>query len=310
MSSFTACVHTDILMRPPPWWASTLIAEIRGAETCLKLLTTPAQQFQLGRQACGGAGNNARRSWTRTVCVSTATDTLEAEVILTHGRRLKRVSLHRGDVELHVDLSEFLSCRGTALTEVAEKVKLLAECTQKNSYTSPFWLTQMQLEGHFHNPNIRLSTRCSPGNSSRISEVYGNPNKLIELNCGSAATARFANLDEFRNQPHLEPCLHSCLSFFRIFSPINVKTCLRFDECVERYLRVECQRSGCWCSVWGTPEDYTSCGFSTLDGAIGVHVFDGLGNPSFLIRALCTTSPLDIYARCYPHDSIFESDTC
>ncbi|CAM36830.2 conserved hypothetical protein [Leishmania braziliensis MHOM/BR/75/M2904] len=308
MPNIPASLLNDVLGRPSPWWLSRLSAEARGALSGVELLATTAQKIQLGRQIYGDG-----RSATESFCLRDAHGGFdmriaEAQVILTHGRRLRQFSLNRGDVPLHVDLSDFLSCSGSSVTQVAEEAESLAERTRRNSYASPFWFTKEQLEGHFWNSCTQHTTRCAPKSRKRVCEVYENPNMFVELGCGAGKTAPYANLDEFRSQPNAELSLFSCISFLRIFSPISVKTQRAFDACVEWRLRVECQQSGCWCSVWGSAEDYASCGFSILDGAIGVDMFDALGNPLFLVNALCTTAPLAVYASCYPSDSIINSD--
>ncbi|AYU80790.1 hypothetical protein LdCL_290035600 [Leishmania donovani] len=298
----------DVIGRSCPWWLSRLLAETRGTESTPKLLTTSAQRLQVGGQLSGSCDNPALFPFRHTLHLNASTPIAEAQVIMTHGRRLRMVSRNYGDVKWHVDLSDFLSCSGTCLTEVEEEVERLTQLTRRNSYTSPFWVTQLQLESHFRNALAGFSTGCPPSNLAHVCEVYENPNMFVELSCGAATTARYANLGEFRMQPHLGLSLKSCISFLRVFSPINVQTRRAFDACVESRLRLECQQSGCWCSVWGTAQDYASCGFAPLDGAIGVDVFDALGNPLFLIHALCTTAPLDVFSRCYPNDSIFISD--
>ncbi|CBZ23744.1 conserved hypothetical protein [Leishmania mexicana MHOM/GT/2001/U1103] len=305
MSNSNAGMLKDVIGRSCPWWLSRLIAETKETESSLKILTTSAQRLQLRSQLRGNGENPAPFCPLSSVQLRASTSIAEAQVIMTHGRRLRMVSRNSGDVKLHVDFSDFLSCSGTCLTDVEVEAVRLTELTRKNSYTSPFWLTQPQLESHFRNALAGLSTGCLPANSPHVCEVYENPNMFVELSCGTATTARYANLGEFRAQPHADLSLIACLSFLRIFSPINVQTRRAFDACVESRLRWECYRSGFWCSIWGTVQDYANCGFSTLDGAIGVEVFDALGNPLFLIRALCTTAPLNVYSRCYPNDSIF-----
>ncbi|CAG9578026.1 conserved hypothetical protein [Leishmania major strain Friedlin] len=307
MSNSNAGILKDVIGRSCPWWISRLLAETRVTESTLKLLTTSAQRLQLCGRLSRNGGNRALFSPLHIPHLHASTSIAEAQVIMTHGRRLRMVSRNNGDVKVHVDLSDFLSCSGTCLTEVEEEVERLAELTGRNSYTSPFWLTQPQLESHFRNALAGHSTGCPHAYSAHDCEVYENPNMFVELSCGTATTARYANLGEFRIHPYLQLSLISCISFLRVFSPINVQTRRAFDACVEWRLRWECQQSGCWCSVWGTVQDYASCGFATLDGAIGVDVFDALGNPLFLIHALCTTAPLDVYSRCYPYDSIVTS---
>ncbi|GET90581.1 hypothetical protein, conserved [Leishmania tarentolae] len=309
MPNSNVCLMKDVLGRSCPWWLFHLVPETWRAENSLQLLTTPAQRHQLRGHLCVSDGNASACAFTPNIDLQVCTSSAEIQVIMTHGRRLRMVSRNCGDVKLHVDLSNFLSCRGTCVTEVKEEAVRLAELTRRKLYASPFWLTQAQLESYFQNTSATYRTGCSCANSMHVCEVYQNPNASVELTCGTETPTRYANLDEFRARPHVPVSLMSCISFFRIFAPINVKTRRSFDPCVEWRLRLECQRSGCWCSVWGTAEDYASCGFSTLDGAIGVDVFDALGNPLFLIHALCTTAPLDIFTSCYPTDSVFTDDT-
>ncbi|KAG5474228.1 hypothetical protein CUR178_04342 [Leishmania enriettii] len=302
-----APLFNDVLRRPSPRWFTALMAELMVPHGDPQLVTTSAQQYQLsGRERSDGskAASHLRHYG---LCLGDPTQLEEAQICLAHGRRLRRVSPQRGDIPLHVDLCNFLSCKGTSVTKVAEEAERLDKRTQSKSYTSPFWLTQPELLGHFQNPLIQLYTRCSLGHWTRVSEAYEDPNVFVEFDRGSKATTRYANLDEFRTQPNSALPLFACMSFFRMFSPINVHTRRSFDACVEWRLRVECQRTGCWCSIWGTAEDYDKCGFSTLDGALGVDVFDALGNPLFLINAFCTTAPLEIFASCYPHDCIADS---
>ncbi|KAG5473936.1 hypothetical protein LSCM1_04572 [Leishmania martiniquensis] len=295
----------DVLWRPLPWWIHRIAVKTIEAHRCRHLVTTPAQQLHIREKVSSCRGHVAEFRRAIGLCAQD-TGITEAQVCLSHGRRLRHVSRQRGDVPLHVEFCDFLSCKGTSVTEVMEEARRLAERTRLKSYTSPFWFTQPQLENHFRNSVVQWCTHCMSTDRPSVCEVYENPDTFVELGSGSAATVRYANLDEFRSQRDAELSLIACLSFLRVFSPINVHTRRAFDACVESRLRVECHRSGCWCSIWGTAEDYKKCGFSTLDSALGVDVFDALGNPMFLIHALCTTTPLRVFESCYPNDCIID----
>ncbi|KAK7200211.1 hypothetical protein NESM_000072500 [Novymonas esmeraldas] len=309
MSILPAPPILDVLGRPGPWWLSHLFQDSPAAADSAGVATTAAQHLKLGAWMTGDVSGTVIKLWRNDLLAASCLPLEEAEATLTHGRQLRRVSETRGDVDLHVDFADFLSCEGVALTKATTEVQLLTARTLQRAYTSPFWLTQGQMGqcwSEIANWKLRraASTTVLP-----LREKFHDSDIFVELGGGDEGGERYVNVDEVTATRGTSALLRRCLSLFRVFTPISVRTRRPFDARVALRLRAECFHSGCWCSVWGTEEDYASSGFAALEGAIGVHVVDTLGNPLFLIHALCTTAPLDVLVSCYPNESLLISGT-
>lgn len=295
----------DIHGRCPPRWLLRRFPHTLLSGSCsTATLVTRAQHQQLtglgNLPACARAGSGCQGA----LCVERFANDAEAHTTLTHGRFVRRVTPNGGDVPPHFHFSEYLSVRGTPLTDSAAEMRQLEKRARAGLYQSPFWLTQAQLTDYFGQAHQRRDFACGPTSAISTAELFQNSAVFVELNRATGKSVRVVSLDEFHLSRDTPLPLFRLLSYLRVFSPINVRTLRGFDEGVELRLRVECYRSGCWCSVWGSVEDYASRGFAVLPGALGVDVFDSLGNPHFLIHALCTTSPVDVFVTCYPNDSV------
>lgn len=302
----------DVLRRPAPRWAgqaASLLSVSTGSKDAVQLFFTAAQRRQLsGLLFFPRRDDDALRvleNWPRT------SDTLltAAQAVLTHGRFFRLVNPNRGDVVLHVDTCDFLSCEGAALTSLPHEIAMLEERTRTRSLLLPFWVSERQARELCAYQQMQRRFRCASSDSATMADVFQNNNVFLELTCGTPEVVRYVNWEALCSGVISSTTLLMTLSFFRCFSPINVRTRRRFDFAVEVRLRVEAMSSECWCSIWGTAKDYEQCGFKVLEGALGVDVFDELGNPAFLIHALCTTTPLEVYAACYPNDSICASSS-
>ncbi|KPA80721.1 putative mitochondrial hypothetical protein [Leptomonas pyrrhocoris] len=298
-----AIMARDVLQRRMPWWATSFLAA-PSAGASGSLLLTSAQRRQLSSMTVrGGDGADSARRFHK-ACSLCDTSLNSAQAMLTHGRFLRLVDSNRGDVVIHVDTTDFLSWEGTTLTTVPEEAALLERQTRLNALMLPFWVTEPQATELCAYESVQRSLRCASSGSAIIADAFQNRDTFVELTCGTSEVTRYVNWEALCSRSLPPVTLHSCLSFFRCFVPINVRTKRAFDTVVAMRLRVEAMCSDCWCSVWGTADDYERCGFRVLDGALGVYVFNGLGSPAFLIHALCTTTPLEVYAACYPNDSI------
>lgn len=291
-----------MLQRSLPWWIAALLpadsADLGGG-----LFLTTAQRLQVGTMISANpeGGQLHRKAGSRGIIAGCSAVSVQA--MLTQGRFYRMVNRNKGDGVWHVDTADFLSCDGRELTSVPGEVELLRERTRQGGLTSPFWLSEEQTERLCAYQAMRNRMGCDTAAGSSGGRPFQTPGVFAELTCGSSVTTRYVNV-EMLSTTTVPGRLQMCLSAFRCFLPINVRTRRRFEAAVDVCLRVECLSSGCWCTIWGTAEDYKSCGFRVLDGALGVDVFDELGNPTFLIHALCTTTPLDVFAACYPEDSL------
>ncbi|KPI87737.1 hypothetical protein ABL78_3210 [Leptomonas seymouri] len=293
-----ATVMRDVLQRRLPWWVA-LPLSASSAGTSGGLFLTFAQRRQLFTISVSNRESDTGLGY----CIADMSP-CSAQSMLTHGRFFRVVDLNRGDVLQHVDTSDFLSWEGLTLTTVPEEIDSLEARTRRNALTLPFWVTEPQAMQLCSYESVNALFNCAASDSATVSDAFHNRDTFVELAGGTSELVRYVNWGALCSGVHNLAFLRSCLSFFRCFFPINVRTKHRFDTVIEIRLRVEAMNSGCWCSIWGTTEDYEKCGFSVLEGALGVDVFDELGNPAFLIHALCTSSPLEVYAACYPNDSI------
>lgn len=293
----------DVLQRPVPWWLGSLLSA-DSTHLSRNLFLTTGQRMQVGTMIFASS-ESEKASYRREGfgCI-TAHSPAVVQAMLTHGRFYRVVTRNHGDVTFHVDTADFLSHEGRALTTVQSELELLHERTRQHHFASPFWLSEAQARHICAYRTMRQRLRWV---GDDVAQLFQKPGLHVELSSGLSEFTRYINTDALCSSSPSAKGVQMCLSAFRCFTPINVRTKQRFDATVEICLRVECLHSGCWCSVWGTAEDYASCGFRALDGALGVDVFDELGNPAFLICALCTTAPLEVYAACYPNDSICAS---
>jgi hypothetical protein len=268
------------------------------------LLLTAAQRRQLFTMIFGVDRMHVSGADTHLGWRTTGFSPFTAQAMLTHGRFLRLVSRNRGDVVVHVELSDFLSCHGQALTTVPHEIDALTLRTRRDELQSPFWVTKSQATELCTYGTVQCQFHFVSPSSSAIAEAFASDATSMLLTCGTSEATRYVNWGTLCSCVVNAAALRTSVSFFRCFHPINVRTKQHFAWAVELRLRVEAMSSDCWCSVWGSAEDYESCGFRVLDGALGVDVFDDLGNPSFLVHALCTTTPLEVYAARYPNDCI------
>lgn len=228
-----------------------------------------------------------------------------------HARRTCRVHTHRGDTLPDFDLTApCLSPRGVSLTKDPSAQVALAAVAARKGYSSPFWLSVADISAL---ASFTKGALTSLGILSTVQEkgmlrhLYRESNEDASTVVNDRSElSRVVNLCELQGRQHKITARMNSISFFlfRKFRPINVRSCRPFDPSVEDRLRAESVCSGCWCSVWGTREDYELCGCTVLRGALGVQVFDAVGNSVFLINALCTEDPAAAYAAAFPSRTI------
>lgn len=188
----------------------------------------------------------------------------------------------------------YLSTDGTPLTEDPRSIRKLDKCSQ---YSTPFWITEEEttiLSRHlpddfnaFHSSN-KFHTHSVP-----IRTLRGDYIPVVNVE-EVISTSSAMNLRSF-------------LSLFRVFQPISIKTRQPFPSSIALLLRIECWRTRCWCSIWGTEEDFSNENISCLDGALSVNVFTEHGNELALTNGLRTSNSAEVYRIVFPeaHLSFF-----
>lgn len=206
---------------------------------------------------------------------------------VTQCRQHKYIHERRGEAWSINITTPYLSIRGTPLTEDMASILKLNERTD---YSLPFWITENELfllsqylPDHFiaNHSADKFHTR-----SVRIRKSFGEDVSVI-------------NIQEVMSKPS-SMNMTSCLSLFRIFDPINVKNRQAFSSSIALLLRIQCWKTRCWCSIWGTEEDFTEESISCFEGALSINVFTKHGNELQLTNALRTTNSAEAYRIVFP----------
>lgn len=160
----------------------------------------------------------------------------------------------------------------------------------------PFWLTREEC--------IHLS--------DLLPDVFGGHVSLEEKFRKMSYSARLAedgvyhesaryqltvvNVEEVLVNPTITPLL-PLLSLFRRFQPLHVLTRLPFPPVVELHIRSHCWRMGCWCSIWGTIDDFKQLGmncYPNSSSGLPLHIPD---SGSTFLSAISSSDPQRVYQR-------------
>lgn len=273
--------HFDIFGNELPRWVSRLAPESCTASNyCL----THAQLLHLGIfGACKPI---------QFVNLTSSVDWCCA--CLTQCRPHKYIHERRGE-EWNTNITApYLSINGKNLTNDTLSIQKLDEHTQ---YLLPFWITEKEV--------FQLS-RCLPEDFTtyQVGQKFSANSEIIVNSRGKRIPV--VNIQEVIS-PHSKINLFSFLSLFRLFEPVSVRTRQAFSSSVSLQLRVECWRTRCWCSIWGTKEDFDHKNDSCLEGALSVNVFTKHGNELLLTNALRTSNAAEVYRRTFPesHPTFF-----
>lgn len=213
------------------------------------------------------------------------------QACITHCKQRKYVSIMSGETFDITITSPYLSANGSALTFDEKSISNLDSMSR---YISPFWLTES--ESYFlcrYLPEIfdYSHARKVFTSTTETQLVVDRANELVSV----------VNLQEIiRNYTSFSPL--TFLRLFRIFEPINVRTKKPFLPSTAMLLRTICWRRRCWCSIWGTTEDFSSVGIRCLDGAITVNVFDQAEHDLLLTSSLNTSNVAGAYTLCFPQN--------
>ncbi|AAZ10326.1 uncharacterized protein TEOVI_000533700 [Trypanosoma equiperdum] len=244
-----------------------------------------------------------------------------ARAALIHGPFERKVRMSSGDSLVTVDFTaSALSMRGVALTDDVTVMKEAVGLAEERHYTSPFWLSTGELRYFMKGMNtLSLYLHCdfSAAFSAGAGSGGAIPSVLVHNDRGERC--RVMNLSEFvttsaKYKPKVKrngitstnDINHfSAFIFFREFTPVSVLTrSATFPKDIEDCIRRYCILSGCWCTIWGTPEEFREAGHDVHEGSLGLWVFDELGLPLFLVNALSCLDVAAAFSYVYPNDII------
>nr|CCC89753.1 conserved hypothetical protein [Trypanosoma congolense IL3000] len=241
-----------------------------------------------------------------------------ARLALAHCPQVRQVTLSNGDTPVLVDIvAPALSMRGVALTHDVVAMEAAVAMSEKRRYTSPFWLSRREIQyfvaktpffGSFLRCNFSMISSGATGvdiPSLKLVNDRGEECCVMNLSefsstASGLVTVCHGNTDAICGVHHI----HSFF-LFRQFSPVNVFTRrASFSHEVEDAIRRYCMRFSCWCSVWGTLEDFKAAGIDVLEGPLGLWLFDEWDMPFFLTSALSCVNVKAAFAHVYPNDVI------
>lgn len=292
----------DVFGRSLPLWVQRCVAG-SSAHTVVECISA-AQRLQLGlRFDAYGSSLHVSPTY-RFLLVRSPVDSEVSRVCLSHTRPCRRVSLRCGDVTCTLDRGcDHLSCRGVPLTDNEDALQQLSRVASQQGYRLPFWVS---LEEAVQLPP---ASRWQRGATAALgASQWVDKRLLVEVVNDRNTACSVCNVEELHRA--FPACLArdaQLFSYCRKFRPVNILTKRAFDPVVEDRLRRECHRTGCWCSLWGTPDDFAAAGVGALRGALGLHVFDKGGNELFLTNAFCTEDPIAAFAVAYPNETVFET---
>ncbi|ORC93402.1 uncharacterized protein TM35_000012790 [Trypanosoma theileri] len=260
-----------------------------------------------------------------------------ARATLVHSQRLRRLDVNRGDTPVVVDITATaLSARGVALTNDESTLSKMRELAKERHYDSPFWLTREEMEYFvFSNNRLQRLFNCNiPHSNGGLDNYKKIPS--IEVENERKQKCHVMNLSEFAKITSSTFSFNSSLSssssnnnnnnmmmtnttvspegrglnhntafhMFRQFRPIDIRTKSLFPPDIADALRKYSMTTGCWCTVWGTPNDYTALDLKVPEGPLGVWVFDAEDSPLFLTPALTCDNPVKALTHVYKDDHI------
>ncbi|CAD2213451.1 hypothetical protein AGDE_11149 [Angomonas deanei] len=217
------------------------------------------------------------------------------------------VDVNQGDVKTVVDFrAPFLSVCGTAVSTDAASLEALQQRHLNRNYRLPFWISNSEATFLLNFPYVKRALSIDHTLFERRSHLFANDAVAVSVLDGGASK-RVVNLEELtRKDMDFETTIRYCFYFFRLFEPINVATRQPFDKYVTNRIRLESVMSKCWCSIWGTAEDYAAAGIPLRDDPLDLVAVDLFGNELTLISAMGTVSPQDCFSQVYPSKAIFE----
>ncbi|KAH9598697.1 hypothetical protein LSM04_000163 [Trypanosoma melophagium] len=248
-----------------------------------------------------------------------------ARATLVHSQRVRRLHVNCGDACVNVDITATaLSARGVALTNDEKTLNKMKVLAKERDYDSPFWLTREELEYFiFSDKRLRRLLNCNvPHSLGGLDNYKIIPSIEVEnergqkckvMNLSEFAGINYSTFASSNNNTNTNISVshkghslnhHTAFHILRQYRPINIRTNSPFSPDIEDALRKYCMSSGCWCTVWGAPEDYRALDIKVPEGPLGVWVFDADDFPLFLTTALACDNPVKAFAHVYNADHI------
>lgn len=287
---------SDVLGGPCTRWLSCTSNACRSNQFYL----TQAQVGQIGAPGLGCLARTQRGpSGYDSPQPSDFLSTSEREALgaaLVHSRPWCRVHPSKGDVLVDFDVkAAFLSIRGSCIYSTDDQALALTQIQNRKQYSTPFWVSLPETKLLHTWKYAYGALHLAP---SLIESTFSDAEIAPEVVNDRGIHCRVLNLEEVQVTPFVS---NFHFHLFRRFTPMSVRTRLPFSHDVTDRIRAECCASRCWCSVWGTLEDFVAVGVEPLQGALGVWVLDALGNEVFLTNAMCTKNPRAAYQIAYPN---------